>query len=834
MSMLENMLAEGIDLWLEGGALRYRGPKERLDEWRVAELRKFRDVLIDELLQRQTAPAVLSDPAGAYEPFPLTNVQAAYLLGRRSEFEAGGVGCHGYIEIERPALDSERVAFVWNRLIERHHMLRATFSTDGTQRVAACAPRISVERDQVAWTDAREFSVALLDRRRRMSHRVYGGEKWPLFGLAVTQGPEKAVLHISFDLLVADFLSFERLLHEFGLLYAEPARTLPPLSLTFRDYQTFVNRMRGSRGLRDRDKKWWKERIESIPAGPALPSSPQSSVQHEPPTFEREKFRLEPPSWDRLRREAANRGLTPTTAVLTTFCEVIATSSGNRPFSLVLTVFDRESVHPDVNEVVGDFSSITLLEVSNATGATREACARRLQERLWEDLDHKAWSGVEVIRELARSRGASGARFPVAFTSTLGITRRQSDADSWSLGAASFGITQTPQVWLDCQVSEYRTGLHVALDFRKGILSSTIVERMAEELRTLLLHLSEGGSAWTAEGYSRACRSPREGATGRGNQRKARMRAVRAEDRCDEPTESNLTAAADGDDKTSETRSRVTQIIRGAFRSVLDASSFGDEEDFISLGGNSLLAARAAGILKEELRPYGNLSFDELLVAILRHRCVRRLVELVLMPDVQETRCRAGLFILTGEIDPNSRTVATIAFTKPEAVYLREVLEGTHASVSHLSLELISAETLSTIDDSTMVERCADACARLVEPKLGGGRSELVLMAGQTRGILALEVARRLREGGANVHSLVIMSTTQIGVDIANLGRWSAAARRFVPFPYAGDVVLLGSATVESTVNWEEIALGTLLRRPNETDFSSALQEIVSSMRGAT
>jgi non-ribosomal peptide synthetase component F len=134
-------------------------------------------------------------------------------------------------------------------------------------------------------------------------------------------------------------------------------------------------------------------------------------------------------------------------------------------FTLNLTLFNRLALHPQVDEIIGDFTSLTLLEVDNAMPGTFKVRAQRLQERLWADLDHRYVSGVEVVRKLARMHGQSPrAMMPVVFTSTL---HQQQDtsmsldqdmtgphAGSEDLGDDPYGISQTPQVWLDHQVSE--------------------------------------------------------------------------------------------------------------------------------------------------------------------------------------------------------------------------------------------------------------------------------------------------------------------------------------------------------------------------------------------
>jgi len=58
----------------------------------------------------QTAsPTIVPAPASLHEPFPLTDLQKAYWLGRGDYFELGNVGCHVYVEVDLPGLDRRRL-----------------------------------------------------------------------------------------------------------------------------------------------------------------------------------------------------------------------------------------------------------------------------------------------------------------------------------------------------------------------------------------------------------------------------------------------------------------------------------------------------------------------------------------------------------------------------------------------------------------------------------------------------------------------------------------------------------------------------------------------------
>src|SRR5687768_11257027 len=96
---------QGIRLWEEDGSLKFRAPKGVLTEERRSGLRERKEKIIEYLRKRQEASEFHSQPGARYEPFPLTDIQAAYLLGRRESFAYGGVGCHGYGELVFSDLD---------------------------------------------------------------------------------------------------------------------------------------------------------------------------------------------------------------------------------------------------------------------------------------------------------------------------------------------------------------------------------------------------------------------------------------------------------------------------------------------------------------------------------------------------------------------------------------------------------------------------------------------------------------------------------------------------------------------------------------------------------
>src|SRR5262249_52984813 len=144
------------------------------------------------------------------------------------------------------------------------------------------------------------------------------------------------------------------------------------------------------------------------------------------------------------------------------------------------------------DRLVGDFTTIELLAVEPDPAASFGSRARALQAQLWRDLDHRHCSGVEGIREIARRHGQAAALFPVVYTTPIGV---QDEAPAW--GQLGCGISQTPQVWIDCQAMEREGGLSVNWDVRDGVLPSGLVDAAFGAFADLLLGLGTA-AAWEA------------------------------------------------------------------------------------------------------------------------------------------------------------------------------------------------------------------------------------------------------------------------------------------------------------------------------------------------
>ncbi|KFF42854.1 pyochelin synthetase [Pseudomonas sp. BRG-100] len=488
--LLSELKSLGVELWPQDGQLKFRAPQGLLDAERLAQLREHKQQILH-LLQTQERPQVMADPAQRHAPFPLTDVQNAYLLGRQSSFGYGNVACHGYLELSWPSLDPQQVEHAWNRLIARHDMLRAVIASEGSQRVLAEVAHYPVEVADLRGATREQHQHAVQQIREAMEQKLYPTDIWPLFELRLSRSDSGDTLHFSMDSLIADWASAQLLFNELEQLLHDPQANLPSLDITFRDYLLAERGLlEGSRHQRDRD--YWMARIDELPPAPQLPA-PLSGEDTSVPRFQRHCAQLDAQPWAALKRAAGALGLTPSIVVLSAYVGTLQRWSQQPTFSLNLTLLNRLPLHPQVGQLVGDFTSVSLLQVNDPQGQDFTSQARQLGNQLFADLEHRLFSGIQVMREIGRRRGREAASMPVVFTSAIGLAIEPPPASQRQVG---HGITQTPQVTLDCQVMDDAQGLHIHWDVRQGVFPDGLIEDMQQAFVAELQLLALDPAAW--------------------------------------------------------------------------------------------------------------------------------------------------------------------------------------------------------------------------------------------------------------------------------------------------------------------------------------------------
>ncbi|GAA3738554.1 amino acid adenylation domain-containing protein [Streptomyces tremellae] len=448
-----------------------------------------------EAAQAAGAPAEAAEAQDGADDgtFPLAPLQHAYWIGREPGQRLGGVAAHLYTEFDGAGVDPERLARAVGEVTRRHPMLRAQVTGDGGQRVLAERPFPPVAVTDLREADPPEADRALERLREERSHQTLAIEEGQVFeiGLALLPGGRTRVA-VDVDMVAADARSYRLLLAELARAYASGGALPPAPAYDYRRY--LAERAESGAAAVERDARWWRERLDSLPDAPELPADPRAS---RPERIGRRAHRLTAAQRDGLAARARAHGVTLAVAFATAYAEVIGAWSANPRFLLNVPLFDREPLDPAVPGLVGDFTSSVLLSADVSRPEPFAERALGLQAQLHERARHAAFSGVHLLRELGRATG-SPVVAPVVFTSALGLGDLFAPEVTDAFGEPVWMISQGPQVVLDAQVTEVAGEVLVNWDVREDVLLPGVADAMFAAFTGLLDRLTGDAAAWTS------------------------------------------------------------------------------------------------------------------------------------------------------------------------------------------------------------------------------------------------------------------------------------------------------------------------------------------------
>ena len=427
-------------------------------------------------------------------PFTLAPMQQAYWIGRHDDQVLGGVSAHFYAEFDGPGTDPARLERAIRAVIERHGMLRARFLDDGRQQILQETPWLGLTVHDLRACAPDTVTRELNERRRKLSGQRLDTGRGEVLDVQLSLLPGGASrTHVNIDMLVSDAQSYKIVLDDLANLYLWPDRPLRAIGYSFQRYLAEQAMQRSDAA--EQAEAYWRQRLNDLPGPPQLP------LAAEPERIDRSGAGRRyhwVPGVDRrqLAERARVHRLTLPVVFATAFAEVLGAWSAEPDFLLNIPLFDREEYHPDVPLLVGDFSNLIMLSVNTSGELPFTERAARLQERLRADAAHAEYSGVAVLRDLARSRAGDWMAAPVVFTSVLGMGELFGETVRRCLGTPVWTSSETPQVWLDCQVIEQDDGILLNWDVIEELFPDGLIDAMFAAYLRLLSWLRDPQSDW--------------------------------------------------------------------------------------------------------------------------------------------------------------------------------------------------------------------------------------------------------------------------------------------------------------------------------------------------
>ena len=350
-TFLRNLWQQGVELWLDGDQLRFRGDKAVMSGDTLSRLRANKEALI----------AIIRENPLDYTGFPLSHGQRSIHLMQRLAPESFAYNQACLLRLADP-LNIQVLENSIDFLLQRHAPLRMSILEVGghlAQQVSYSLPSIlsAAEVDtnnEAAW---REWVAREADRPFRLSEE-------PLIRAKLVTGPEQGSprhLLIVAHHIIADFWAMELIVKELETIYlagiAERTPELPETGRLYKDYvlheQAFLASESG-RAARD----YWKKKLTPLPQPLELPAD-FTRPQRQSFRGSEYSFRLDSNLAARIRHEARNAQVTPFVWVLSAFQLLLHRYSGESRIAIGSPVACR--TQSDFQRLAGHFTNPVVL-----------------------------------------------------------------------------------------------------------------------------------------------------------------------------------------------------------------------------------------------------------------------------------------------------------------------------------------------------------------------------------------------------------------------------------------------------------------------------------------
>ncbi|PMR73623.1 peptide synthetase [Billgrantia endophytica] len=390
---------------------------------------------------------------------PLTSLQQAYLLGRSEKLPLGGVAMQEFREY-RGRIDPHVLRRRLASLVRRHAALRTRIDTRALTYRVSEEPMLNLDEVDLrgeTWIAAWERIDAMRDD---YTHQLFDPTYPPwhmrLFLLPATETVDRdeSVLFVRFDALIVDGRSIAKLMaalfdgQDSPIASKGTAASLSVMS------------------VRDRGEaaRYWAMALQDVCGPPQLPwKRPLESLGVS--RYRRQGRYLPRSELARLARLGASHSLFRNSLLTALILEVLSRWTCDAELCIGMPV-----ALPGHPASIRNDSTFIALHYDAKRGTLLER-ARRIQADVLQGLDHLAFSGIDINRQLLKRNGG-GVALPVVVTHGLDWPTLAPDAPVRWHG----GLTQTPQMAMDIRLlADAQGNLQLGIDYAEKALAGELI-----------------------------------------------------------------------------------------------------------------------------------------------------------------------------------------------------------------------------------------------------------------------------------------------------------------------------------------------------------------------
>lgn len=344
---------------------------------------------------------------------PLTDLQTNNLVCKLSSKGIDAVGSCVYSEILFPNLSVELLQKAWNKLTKLHPMLRTIIKIDGKQTVLKESEEYKIKYEDILLT-GEDVELHIDKVFNSMLSNTSKPERYPLYEVFLSRiDAYNCILHLCIDASIVDAHSAKNLLQQLYMFYHDEHYypIIPKYSFVeFIDYQA---KLESTKEYKD-SLSYWANKL----SGDWEPAYlPRINEQKDLVTKEEQKlvtestktetetipfFRLHKNLTKKLSENMKlffkNLCITTSNGLFAVFLDWLSIYQKKNSFAIVMTLKNRPPIHPDIDLVVGPFSSSMVYIADVRKNQSFSSFAQNIQKNFYHDLEHSQVSSIKAMR----------------------------------------------------------------------------------------------------------------------------------------------------------------------------------------------------------------------------------------------------------------------------------------------------------------------------------------------------------------------------------------------------------------------------------------------------
>jgi amino acid adenylation domain-containing protein len=492
--LLASLEQRGVELRLEGEALRSRGPRGAID----AELREaigvHRAALVEHLRGAvpHTPPPLERRERGPRPP--LSYAQQRLWFMEQLQPGTAVYNLPAAFRLRGP-LDVRALALALRAIVQRHESLRTTISQVAGQPYQRVEERVRLELPVIDFSHFADREVWAIRERAELaglSEQPFDLERGPLVRAALIRfSEEEHTLFFMAHHIIWDGWSFDVWLAELDSLYQAHGEGIQPAAaepaVQYADFALWQREWLEG-GELERQLRYWRRQLGSgIPAldlptdrpRPAVMSYRGATLQT---TFGRALT-------ERLRELGREENATLYMVLLAALFTLLHRYSSQEDLSIGCPI--AGTAHPELERSIGFFVNTLVLRGDLSGRPTFRALLRRVRDVCVDAYSHKDVPFERLVEDLKPERDRSRSPLYQVLFTYQDATRRPAQIGDLALEQIAL-MNGTVATDLCFWIKETRSELPLVLDYNTDLFDRTTIERMLGHLHVLLHGIASG------------------------------------------------------------------------------------------------------------------------------------------------------------------------------------------------------------------------------------------------------------------------------------------------------------------------------------------------------